>query len=112
MSDRPNDRKPDEPKNPRAANTPGGWRTPEQAAPGERHAWRTPEEQNAAQNLRVPTLPRDLSEKSGGWHLPQAQDTPYSPEDEIVIAPETPAPEAPPPSPPASAAAPAGTPAT
>ncbi|MFN8451839.1 MAG: transglycosylase domain-containing protein [Anaerolineae bacterium] len=95
MSDRPNDRQPDEPEDSTTPPATGGWRTPQQAAaPGERHAWRTPDEQAQAQPVetwRVPTLPRDLAERRGGWHLPKAQDTQFSPEDESVITAEVPA---------------------
>ncbi len=91
MSDRPNDKKHDEPE-----NTTGGWRTPKQAtAPEERHAWRAPnEEATSTQSWRVPTLPRDLDAKPGGWRVPKPQDTRYSPDDESVIVPEPPAPDA------------------
>ncbi|MBI1258484.1 MAG: hypothetical protein GC204_13535 [Chloroflexi bacterium] len=111
MSDRPNDNRPDEPENsavPAAepakdSGAPaGGWRTPQQAAaaPGERNAWRAPGDEAPPapppQTWRVPTLPRDLkSDQSGAWHLPRPSDTKYSPEDEIVITPETLAVEAP-----------------
>ena len=95
MSDRPNDRKPDEPENStgwRKADSPGGWRTPQGATtPDERQAWRTPTEQQEGERASVPTLPRDLGvtpQNQGAWHLPQPRDTKYTPEDEIAIAPE------------------------
>ncbi len=100
MSDRPNDQHPDEPeettdKLPADQLETGGWRTPQQAAtPGERHAWRPPAqapEASAPESWRVPTLPRDLVDRRGGWHLPKPQDTQYSPEDESVITSEIPA---------------------
>jgi len=101
MSDRPNDNKPDEPESstaePKTGSPSGsGWRTPQQTAtPSVPSAWRTPAPdapQAPAQTWRVPTLPRDLkSDKTGAWHLPKAQDTKYSPADEIVITPEAPA---------------------
>ncbi|MEP7291689.1 MAG: transglycosylase domain-containing protein, partial [Chloroflexota bacterium] len=93
MPDRPNDKNTDEPEK-RAANPSGGWRSPnETSAPGERNAWRTPgEEETPSESWRVPTLPRDLdvkSERQGAWHLPQPGDTPYSPDHESVITPES-----------------------
>ncbi|HVU13165.1 MAG TPA: transglycosylase domain-containing protein [Phototrophicaceae bacterium] len=101
MSDRPNDQHPDEPQNSPGQQRPGGWRTPQQAnSPGERHAWRTPEEQQAAApSVSVPTLPRDLgqqSEQQGGWHLPNPNDTSYSTQDVSLIAPAEPPAAAPP----------------
>ncbi len=101
MSDRPNDNKPDEPENRAGRKTPdspGGWRVPNQtASPGERHAWRSPsgsqtDAQDQPEGWRVPTLPRDLDVAPGdrgAWHLPQPDDTRYSPDDESVIAPES-----------------------
>ncbi len=103
MSDRPNDQNPDEPQNPTGQQRPGGWRTPQQTnAPGERHAWRTPEDQQAqppvAPSVSVPTLPRDLGQQSaqqGGWHLPSPTDTSYSTQDVSLIAPPAEAPAVP-----------------
>ncbi len=100
MSDRPNDKKPDEPEKRPGWKTPetGGWRTANQ--PGEQHTWRTPNDPSAkGEGWRVPMLPRDLGvtpEDQGVWHLPRPQDTTYSPEDEGVIAttPDQPPPEA------------------
>ena len=98
MSDRPNDRKSNEPEKSgeqRAGR--GGWRAPNQtsaAVPSERNAWRAPsEEETPSESWRVPTLPRELDVKSarqGAWHLPQPEDTPYSAEHESVITPEAP----------------------
>ncbi|MCC6801468.1 MAG: penicillin-binding protein [Anaerolineae bacterium] len=101
MSDRPNDRKPDEPEESTSWGTTGGWHSPQETAeqesaaaqeaavPGERYAWRSPEEQaQPVETWRVPTLPRDLAERQGGWHLPKSSDTLYMPEDESVITSE------------------------
>ena len=98
MSDRPNDKQPDEPENSTApaqaaelsAAAVGALRSrrqrPGSAMPGARPT-KTPEP--PPESWRVPTLPRDLSPiGSGGWHLPKPQDTRYSPEDESVITPE------------------------
>lgn len=101
MSDRPDKKRPDDPAN--STGRRDGWRTPKQSAvpQQERHTWRTANGEEAEgveqpQSWRVPTLPRDLDEKPGGWRLPKPQDTVYSPEDEIVITPEeTPADAAP-----------------
>ncbi len=98
MSDRPNNRQPDDQENRsgwRSPESPGGWRVPKQAtAPGERHAWRAPDEAETeadSEGWRVPTLPRNLDvspDNQGEWHLPQPTDTTYTPEDESVIASE------------------------
>lgn len=99
MSDRPNDTQPDEPENSTDLRSTGGWRTPQEAeasqeaaAPGERYAWRAPDEEpKPLETWSVPMLPRDLAERQGGWHLPKPQDTRFSPEDESVITSEVPA---------------------
>ena len=57
MSDRPNNRQPEDQDNRsgwRAPKFPGGWRVPKQAtAPGERHAWRAPTKAMPKPNRKV-----------------------------------------------------------
>lgn len=95
MSERPDDRRPNEPERSsgwRSAEN-GGWRTPEpEETSGE--SWREAEESREREQpsrWRVPTLPRDLTqepERTGGWHLPKPDQTTYTPEDESVVAAE------------------------
>lgn len=62
----------------------GGWRTPQS-----RTIWQAPQTERETSGWSVPALPRDIepdSEETGGWHLPKPDDTPFSPEDELIIA--------------------------
>jgi len=79
----------------------GGWKQP--ATPT---AWRAPEKTVDQQGWRVPTLPANLKEEpaqTGAWHLPSPEDTIFTPQDVIEIAPPQNPPSAAPPSVPTSA---------
>jgi hypothetical protein len=61
----------------------GGWHKPEK-----RGAWREPEKPKEQPGWRVHALPENLEtepEQEGAWHIPQPEDTVFTPEDEIEV---------------------------
>ncbi|GAB4511639.1 MAG: hypothetical protein OHK0046_09990 [Anaerolineae bacterium] len=86
----------DHPSNPNDASSENLWRTP--STPGTWYQPEREEEEDESSGWRVPTLPKDLDQEpqeAGGWHLPQPEDTIFSPEDEIIIEPPRPEDELP-----------------
>ena len=68
------------------SETRGGWRTP-----GTPTGWKPSEEPAPRVGWRVPSLPKDLTHEPaerGQWHLPSAEDTIFTAEDEIEVSQE------------------------
>lgn len=87
----------DQPENPLAENTPGGWHQPRRP-----NLWQPPEGQAAPEPAKVvPALPQEMStvpQATGGWHRPDPADTTYADNDEVKVQPRpaaAPAPAAP-----------------
>lgn len=81
MSDRP-------PRDNNGESQPsGGWQTPQ--TPGK---WRKPENQPTPESggwQPLPALPEELDQEptsTGAWHLPNPQDTPFTPEDQLQVS--------------------------
>ena len=63
----------------------GGWRAPE---PDDNGGWAPPKPKPAVPGWRVPTLPQSLDvspSQTGDWHLPKAEDTVFTPDDQIIV---------------------------
>ena len=68
----------------------GGWRKPENVGGWRQHTPTPEEAEDTNGGWRVPAVPPELElvpTDEGAWHRPQPEDTPFTPEDEIEIAP-------------------------
>ena len=83
MSERPNDR------NPQDKERRSGWRIPENTGGRSQPLIQQPSTPpSKAADWQVPVLPRELSvepQVRGAWHLPRPEDTTYTPEDVTLI---------------------------